>query len=94
MRDQGGNNCCPPRYGKINRGVRVKSKIGFRCLEEAAVGEFSLSGEGSKPTPHLISSHSKVFLETRNGVGTRPHFPAYLVLGKSSAFALALEKKT
>lgn len=78
VRDQEGNNFCPPGYGKINRGITVKSKIGFRCLEEAAVGEFSPSEEGSKPTPHLISSHSKVFLELRHRAGTRPPSPAYL----------------
>lgn len=58
MRDQGGATFVFLEMEKINRGIRVKSKTGFRCLEEAAVGEFNLSKEGSKPTPHLISSHS------------------------------------
>ena len=77
MRDQGGDNFCPPGYGKVNRGIWVKPKTGFRCLEEAAVGEFSPSEEGSKPLC-LISSHSKVFLELRHGTGTGPPFPTYL----------------
>lgn len=70
-------NFSTPGDGKINRGIRVKSKTGFRCLEEAAMGEFNPSEEGSKPTPHLISSYSKAFLELRHGVGTRPPFPKY-----------------
>ena len=61
-------NFCTAGDGKINRGIRVKPKTGFRCLEEAAVGEFNPSKEGSKPTPHLISSHSEAFLELRHGV--------------------------
>lgn len=44
-RDQGGSNFCPPGYRKINWGIRVKSKIGLRSLEEAAVGEVSPSEE-------------------------------------------------
>lgn len=78
MRDQRADKFCPAGDAKVNRGIGAKSQIPLRYLEKAAVGEFSLSEEGSKPTPPLTSSHSKVFLELRHGVRTRPPFLTYL----------------
>lgn len=92
MRAQGGDNFCPPGYGKVNRGIRVKPKTGFRCLEEAAVGEFSPSEEGSKPLC-LISSHSKVFLELRHGTGTGPPFQPTCV-GRELSFCIGTGEKS